>query len=147
MKKSINLMIAIALSTLSLSSCGVMFGGSKFTGSIIAKDHPNAKIFYNGNEMRKGADVGLFPRNKPLTIEVKQDGCEPKTQTFNNTFRTGNFILSAISWGLIGIGVDLGTGAAYKPDHINDPSIEKVTTKNFTFTIDYSGCPVTAAAE
>jgi hypothetical protein len=31
---------------------------------------------------------------------MKEDGCDTKTQTFNNAFRTGNFILSVISWGL-----------------------------------------------
>ena len=28
--------------------------------------------------------------------------------------------------GIIGIGVDLGTGASYKPDHNNDPNIKKL---------------------
>jgi hypothetical protein len=55
---------------------------------------------------------------------MKEDGCDTKTQTFNNAFRTGNFILSVISWGFR-IGVDLGTGASYKPDHKNNPAIQK----------------------
>lgn len=127
------------------SGCGVMFGGSRYTGSVLVKDHPNAQIYYNGNKMRKGGDVQLFPRNRPLSIEVREEGCESKTQTFNTTFRTGNFILSVVSFGIIGLGVDLGTGAAYKPDHLHDPNIEKMTTKNFIFTVDYSDCPVTTS--
>jgi hypothetical protein len=118
-----------------------MFGGSKFSGSIIAKDHPNAQIYVNGNKIGQGSAIGLYPRNRPLTVELKQDGCENKTQTFDNTFRTGNFILSLLTWGLVGIAIDLGTGASYKPDHKSNPAIEKMSDKNFTFMVDYSGCP------
>ena len=74
------------------------------------------------------------------TVEVKEDGCAPKTQTFDKTFRTGNFILSAISWGIIGIGVDLGTGASYKPAHNSNPNIQKLSDKNYNFSVDYSEC-------
>jgi hypothetical protein len=48
--------------------------------------------------MGNGQVTGLFPRNKALNVEMKEDGCDTKTQTFNNAFRTGNFILSVISW-------------------------------------------------
>jgi hypothetical protein len=95
-----------------LNSCGVMFGGSRYEGTIVAKDHPNAQIYVDVQKMGNGQVTGLFPRNKALNIEMKEDGCATKTQTFNNAFRTGNFILSLISWGLIGIGVDLGKGSS-----------------------------------
>jgi hypothetical protein len=140
MKKLIKPMTILTLFSFVLSSCGVMFGGSKFSGSIVAKDHPDAQIYVNGNKVGQGTAVGLYPRNRPLTVELRQDGCEAKTQTFNNTFRTGNFILSLLMWGLVGVAVDLGTGASYKPDHISDPAIEKMSDKNFIFTVDYSGC-------
>jgi hypothetical protein len=133
--------IALSLSMLIfLNSCGVMFGGSRYEGTIVAKDHPNAQIYVDGQKMGNGQVTGLFPRNKALNVEMKEDGCDTKTQTFNNAFRTGNFILSVISWGLIGIGVDLGTGASYKPDHKNNPAIQKVSDKKYTFNVDYSDC-------
>lgn len=124
-----------------MSGCGVMFGGSKFSGSIIAKDHPKADIYVNGNKIGQGTAVSLFPRNRPLAVEMRQEGCEPKTQTFDNTFRAGNFVLSLLMWGLVGIAIDLGTGASYKPDHVSNPAIEKMSDKNFVFTVDYSSCP------
>lgn len=140
MKKKITV-IALSLSMLIfLNSCGVMFGGSRYEGTIVAKDHPNAQIYVDGQKMGNGQVTGLFPRNKALNVEMKEDGCDTKTQTFNNAFRTGNFILSVISWGLIGIGVDLGTGASYKPDHKNNPAIQKVSDKKYTFNVDYSDC-------
>ncbi|MDE5493712.1 hypothetical protein [Elizabethkingia meningoseptica] len=139
MKKTIFLAIIIA-SVFSMQSCGVIFGGSKYSGTINVKDHPNAEIYVDGNKLGNGQANKLFPRNKPLVVEVKQNECQPKTITFNKTFRTGNFILSVISWGIIGIGVDLGTGASYKPDHANNPNIKKLSDKNYTFDVGYSEC-------
>lgn len=124
------------------SSCGVMFGGSKYQATIIAKDHPNAEIFVNGKNMGKGQVVTLLPRNQTLNVELKQEGCESKAESFPRAFRTGNFILSIISWGLIGLGVDLGTGASYKPDHKHNPAIKKESDKNYTFNIDYPACKI-----
>ncbi len=141
MKKSTLLITAITMSSsLLLSSCGVMFGGSKYNANITVKDHPNAEIYANGEKIGTGEVTTSFKRNEPLKIEVKQDKCQPKTQEFNKKFRTGNFILSAFSFGFIGIGVDLATGAAYKPDHKNNPNIDKLSTKDYKFTVDYSEC-------
>lgn len=133
--------LMVVLLASGLSSCGVMFGGSKFTGSIIAKDHPKAKIYVNGNMIGQGAGVGLYPRNKSLTVELRQEGCETKVETFDNTFRAGNFILSLLMWGIPGIIIDVATGASYKPDHVHNPSIEQETIKNFIFMVKYPDCP------
>lgn len=141
MKKSSLLIIAITLSSSILfSSCGVIFGGSRYNANIIVKDHPNADIYANGQKVGTGSTIQSFKRNEPLSVEVKQDKCEPKTQNFSNAFRAGNFVLSLLTWGLVGIAVDLGTGASYKPDHKNNSSIEKITDKDFVFNVDYSEC-------
>lgn len=136
LKKPLILLVFIAL-TLTLNSCGVMFGGSKYNGTIIVKDNPNAEISVDGQKLGMGQTTNLFPRNRELVVEVKDDSCEKKTQTFNKSFRTGNFILSAFAWGILGIGIDLGTGASYKPDHRSNPAITKSSTKDFIFEIDY----------
>jgi hypothetical protein len=70
-----------------------------------------------------GQVTSLFPRDKTLFVELKQDGCPNKAQNFDKRFRTGNFIWSFLSWGVIGMAVDLGTGASYKPDHVTNPSV------------------------
>jgi hypothetical protein len=138
--KKISIVALLLSMTVVLNSCGVMFGGSKYNGTIIAKDHPNAEIYVGGKKLGSGQVTALFPRNKELTVELKEAGCETKSQTFGKAFRTGNFILSVVSWGLIGLGVDLGTGASYKPDHKGNPAIKKVSTKDFTFTVDGPVC-------
>jgi hypothetical protein len=138
--KKISIIALLLSMTILLNSCGVMFGGSKYQGTIVAKDHPNAEIYANGKKLGNGTATALFKRDQPLVIEVKQEGCETKAQTFEKTFRTGNFILSVFSFGLIGLVVDLGTGASYKPNHKKNPEIEKVSDKDYTFNIDYSNC-------
>lgn len=122
------------------TSCGVMFGGSKYMAMIEVKNHPDAEIYVDGNKIGTGSGSGLFERNRPLTIEVKETGCEPKTKTFYKTFRTGNFILSLAVWGLIGIAIDLGTGASFKPNHRKIPEVQKMSDRNFKFDIDYENC-------
>lgn len=138
--KKISIVALLLSMTVLLNSCGVMFGGSKYNGTITVKDHPNAEIYVNGKKLGNGTATSLFPRNKVLAVEVRESGCETKTQTFNNAFRTGNFILSAFSWGLLGILVDLATGASFKPDHKSNPSVKKESTKDFTFTVDGPVC-------
>src|SRR5690606_1290396 len=105
--------VIITLLSITLSSCGVMFGGSKYAGTIQVKDHPKADIYVNGMPAGTGTATGLYPRNRPLVVEVRQEGCEHKSQTYINTFRTGNFIAMFESWGLIGIVIVAVTGASY----------------------------------
>ena len=143
MKKSILFIAVAVLCSSTLTSCGVMFGGSKYQGTIVAKDHPNADIYVDGQKIGTGTTTKLFPRNKQLVVTLEEDGCEPQTLTYNKSFRTGNFILSVVSWGIIGLGIDLGTGAAYKPDHKGNSNIQKLSTKKFNIDADYSKCKKT----
>lgn len=140
MKKRISIVALLLSMTILLNSCGVIFGGSKYQGTIVAKDHPNAEIYVNGKKMGNGQVTGLFRRDESLKVELKETGCEPKTETFEKKFRTGNFILSLFTFGLVGLVADLGTGASYKPDHRKNPSIQKVSDKDYTFNVDYSDC-------
>ena len=126
------------------SSCGVMFGGSKYSASINVRQHPKATITVNGQQIGTGSANVVLPRNKPLHVVVTEPGCQEQTVHFDKAFRTGNFLLSVIMWGIPGIIVDLGTGACYKPDHINDPNIVKMNDRNFNFSVDYKGCPAEA---
>ncbi|MEQ9301746.1 MAG: hypothetical protein RIF33_24410 [Cyclobacteriaceae bacterium] len=142
MKKIINTSLIGFMLCGFLSSCGVMFGGSKFVGYIEAKDHPEAEIYVDGQKKGKGSSSDIYARNRPLVVELRQDGCENQTTTYYQTFRTGNFILSVITWGLIGLGVDLGTGAAYKPDHRGYSDIERVNDRNYTIKVPYESCEV-----
>ena len=140
-----NILVSIVLCCLLLflfSSCGIIFGGSRYNALIMVKDHPNARLTVNGVDHAHSKVLGSYKRNRTLVVEVNEEGCETKTQAFGQAFRTANFILSLATWGMIGIGIDLATGASFKPDHLHNPLIEQVNHKNFIFTVDYPGCPV-----
>lgn len=124
-----------------LTGCGVIFGGSKYMARIQVKDHNQAEIFFDGNKIGTGSANGLFRRDQPLVLTLKEDGCEAQTITYHNTFRTGNFVLSLVTWGLVGPLVDVATGACFKPDHKHNPAIQKLSDKNYIFMVDYTGCP------
>jgi len=139
MKNRLSFFLAAIFLASQLTSCGVIFGGSRYNGTFVANGRPNADIFINGEKVGQGEVTKMLKRDKDLKVEIKEEGCEPITKNFDNRFRTGNFILSVLSWGLLGIAVDLGTGASYKPDHRNDAAITRMSDKNFRFSID-SNC-------
>ncbi len=141
-KRSLFFASTIVIS-MTMNSCGVMFGGSRYNATIIAKNHPNAEIYVNGEKSGTGTVKGTYYRNRPLEVKIKEDGCEEHKKTYHEVFRTGNFILSAFTWGLLGIGIDLGTGAAFKPDHRREASITKKNSKNFVFNIEHPDCKKT----
>ena len=129
-------MIAILMAmAITFSSCGVMFGGSRYEAKIVAKDRPNADIYVNGEKVGRGTASLMHKRNKSMTVELKEDGCDTTTKVYDKAFRAGSFILSAFTWGLIGIGIDLGTGASYKPDHKHDATIKKLSDKTYQFEV------------
>ena len=135
MSKRLSIVALFLAMAVTFSSCGVMFGGSRYEAKIVAKDRPNADIYVNGEKVGRGTATALYQRNQPLKVELREEGCETTTKTYNKSFRTGNFILSVISWGLLGIIVDLATGASYKPDHRHDSSIKKVSDKTYEFEV------------
>lgn len=131
------------LCTFGLSSCGVMFGGSNYYAHVIVNDHPEATILVNGEKIGTGKANVLYPRKESFEVEITQEGCEPIQQTYFNEFRTGNFVLSVVTWGLLGLGVDLGTGASYRPDLDRYPTVTKrLDMNNYAYFIDYPNCPV-----
>lgn len=129
-----------------LSSCGVMFGGGRYIGSIVVKEHPSASITVNGTALGRGSVIGHFKRNRTLLVEVQEPGCEKQVMVYDYRFRTGNFVLSALTWGLAGVIIDLATGACFEPLHRVQPGVEKLSMKNFLFTIDYRKCPKSFSA-
>ena len=135
MRKSLFISI-LFLSTILFSSCGVMFGGSRYNATIIAKDQPNAEIYANGEKIGVGTATGSFRRNRPLKVELKENAEITFDKSYDYTFRTGNFVVSVLMFGILGLGIDLGTGASYKPDHKFTDDIERKSDKEYTFTIE-----------
>ena len=136
-----NKILLYILITTTSFGCGTLVGGRKYIGSIIVVNHSHASICVDGEQIGVGTAIKSFPRKKPLSVLVKQEGCEAETKVFNNRFRTSSLIFSAALFGYAGIAVDLYTGASFKPDHKQDSTILKISRKNYVFLIDYKSCP------
>lgn len=140
MKKIYLFLCFIALSSL-LSSCGVIFGGSKYSASVIARNKPDVTVsLNNGMATGRGNAMGVFMRKDPLVVNVTSPDCTPQTWFFNPKVRTGNLVLSFVGFGMVGVLVDLVTGACYQPNHMGDPMIQRVSKREFVFSVDYRGC-------
>jgi hypothetical protein len=145
------------------SGCGVMFGGSKYYGTVIVRNNAQALIFADGVAIGKGRVTSRFPRRGPLQIKLSYDSCAPHVQTFSSRVRGGNVVLNLMAGVLLGsvvaltiddvdgrilrepvaipLIIDIASGAAYKPDHRRNPAVIKVNRKTFLFSLDYPGCP------
>lgn len=135
-----NVLLFISVTFL-LSSCGVIFGGSKYSASVIARNRLDVKVsLNNGMSVGKGNAMGVFMRKDPLVVNVTAPDCLPQTWYFNPKIRTGNLVLSFFGFGMAGVIVDLVTGACYQPNFKGDPMIDRVSRKEFVFSVDYRGC-------
>jgi hypothetical protein len=127
--------------TFLMSSCGVIFGGSKYSASVIARNRPDVTVsLNNGMNVGKGNAMGVFMRKDPLVVNVTAPDCLPQTWYFNPKIRTGNLILTILGFGITGVIVDMVTGACYQPNFKGDPMIQRVSRKEFVFSVDYRGC-------
>lgn len=60
MKKT-QVFVMLTLLSFALSSCGIMFGGSRFSGTIIAKDHPTPKFMLTATGSGKEQHPSSIP--------------------------------------------------------------------------------------
>lgn len=127
-----------------LQGCGVLFGGTHFNGEVVVRNNPSVNIRVEDRFVGRGTALGRFSRGRPLKVQLQQEGCEPQQVVFPNRVRTANFLLSFLTWSVLGAVVDVVSGASYKPDHKNNPNVTRENYKTFVFVVDYTGCRNTA---
>lgn len=132
--------LSILFLSLFFSSCGVIINGSRMTASAIARNQSRATVSINGMVSGKGMAMGVFNRKDPIVVQVVEEDCKPQTWYFNPKAQTGTLVLSALGFGMVGLVVDLATGACYQPNFRGNPMIERVTRKQYVFSVDYRGC-------
>jgi hypothetical protein len=113
--------ILVALSVVIFTGCATILHGS----------HQEVKVRTspaNVSVYMQGAKAGVTPvtlhlkRDRHYTLTLKKDGYKPIKVNLNKNFKFLPSILGNIFWnGIIGVVVDLATGAAYKlsPEQIN----------------------------
>ncbi|RXQ90393.1 SHOCT domain-containing protein [Ancylomarina salipaludis] len=139
------------ISSILLSSCGVIIGGSKYYAHVTVENHPKAVISYDGKTKGVGEADFLAPRSyaDSFSISVKEPGCDEQIFDFTKkSFRgwalagtlvtwTGTISGIPVPWGLI---VDTASGSLWKPNVLED-GVSKIDYKNFHYSLNYTGCP------
>lgn len=135
---------------LGASGCATIAGGSRYNAQVVIPNGQNARISYNGDFIGTGAGMVSIKRRDAdkIAFTIREEGCPEKTVRFNTrSFRGWALVGSIVTWtGLVqgvplpwGVGVDLATGAFWKPN-VAEPGVSKVNYKNFKYTIPYEGC-------
>ena len=150
MKIKHTLILISIVSSILMTSCGTIVGGSKYYAHVVVADRPNAKIVYNGEF--KGTGIATFKVKRKeankFSFTVKEDGCnEQKFDYTSRTFRGWAFVGSLFGWtGLIvgvpapwGVATDLITGSLWKPDTA-EKGVSKEDYKNFKYLVNYTDC-------
>jgi predicted small secreted protein len=115
------LIILVALSALIFTGCATILHGSH--QDIQVKSAPaNVSVYMHGVKAGDTPVTLHLKRNKHYTLVLKKDGYKSTKVQLNKNFKPLPSILGNIFWnGVIGVVVDLATGAAYKlsPEQIN----------------------------
>jgi hypothetical protein len=136
-----------------MTSCATIIGGSNYWAKVKVPNHPNAKIEYQKYYQGTGQALFKVKRSEAnsFSVTIKEEGCETETKNFTKkSFRGWSFVGTVVVWtGLsvngawlpipFGVIIDASTGAWWKPN-INEKGVSKEDYKNFTYTIDYTGC-------
>ena len=150
MKNKQTLILLSVITSIIMSSCATIVGGSKYNAHIVVVDRPNAKIVYQGEVKGTGSATIKVKRNEAnkFSFSVKEDGCnEQKYDYTSRTFRGWAFVGTIVGWtGLIngiplpwGVVTDLATGAVWKPNTM-EKGISKEDYKNFKYQVNYTNC-------
>ncbi|MGC4129404.1 MAG: PEGA domain-containing protein [Bergeyella sp.] len=114
MKKSMNYVL-ILITSLSMTSCATILTGSK--DSITFNSQPEgAKVVFQGTEKCVTPCTTEIQRSLgKRSVEIKKEGYETKELKLEKTFNPVTLV-NILLGGVIGIGIDLGTGSFLKYD-------------------------------
>ncbi|MDR0415346.1 MAG: hypothetical protein LBH84_08045 [Prevotellaceae bacterium] len=87
MKKVITILPIMAM-LMSLSSCAIMFNGSKKKVNIITQN-PGSEIFVDGQRVGTETASVKLQRKRDHLIVVKKDGCKSATVPLDREFQMG----------------------------------------------------------
>jgi hypothetical protein len=150
--------ISLLISSLLLSSCATIIGGSKYNAHVVINNRPNAKIMYQGEFRGTGTATFKVKRSDAdkFSFLVKEDNCNEQQFAYKTkAFRGWAFAGTLITWTFLikstpqdafgfpiplGAVVDFATGALWKPSE-KEKGVMKEDFKTFRYIVDYTGCP------
>lgn len=140
----INILILV-FSIIGFSSCATLIGGYQYQAEVIVKNHPNAKINYNGNYIGKGRAYTSIRRRDAnhVHFNITEDGFESTDIQFKGrTFRGWALLGSIFSFNYyfipVGLIYDISKGSFWKPS-LYERGISKVDYHHYKYELDYTG--------
>ncbi len=116
--------LAVALMCIYLSSCALVFKGTKEDVSF-RSDPQRAEVHVNGVRMGETPLTLKLVTKQTYAIEFKIDGYKSKSVQINNKVGAGGVVLDILA-GLFPVIIDAATGAWYSLDQKNiDAVLEK----------------------
>tara|TARA_R110000868_G_scaffold304437_14_gene565196 strand:- start:38851 stop:39342 length:492 start_codon:yes stop_codon:yes gene_type:complete len=106
-------LLALLVASFLTPSCASIFKGS--SADVRVNSNPaGADIFINGIDRGVTPQTLSLKRNQDYVLTFKKEGYEDVNFEVAKKFDIGTAVVGNIfSWGLIGLIVDIGTGAAY----------------------------------
>lgn len=115
MKTKILIFLAV---TVLFSSCATILTGTRAKVRVSQGNTP-AQVFLNGNYIATTPCKVRIPknllRNGKAVLTIKAEGYKEQTITVDGRVRVGWVIFDVLT-GVVGLAVDFGTGAIYKPN-------------------------------
>ena len=120
--------LSIALICIYLSSCALVFKGTKQDVSFRSEPQ-RAEVYVNGIRMGETPLTLRLVTKQTYAIEFRREGYKPKSVQINNKVGAGWVVLDIVL-GLVPVVIDAATGAWYSLDQKNiDAVLEKQQKK------------------
>lgn len=127
-----------------------MFFNSKYFARVEVKDHPEAKISYEGTHVGRGHTCFRAPGRyaNHFTVTVTEEGCRTETIAFTRrtvgiTARIEAYIIST------GVLILIEPVIYWIPD-VSEDGVTRINKDTFGYQINYTGCntdPITSNGE
>jgi hypothetical protein len=121
LSKTKTITILVALAVLTFTGCATILHGSHQELNVRSAPS-NVSVYMQGEKAGETPMTLHLKRNEHYILTLKKNGYEPIKVHLHKNFKPLPAILGNIFWsGIIGVVVDLATGAAYKlsPEQIN----------------------------
>lgn len=126
-----------------LSGCATITRGS--TETLVINSDPTGADVLLSSGLRGQTPISFdLPRKTTVVIDITKDGYEPARMVVNPAMGSDGTVAlfgNVIFGGVIGVGVDAGTGAIYdlKPNPVFVKLVKKESSKVDNFDITFSG--------
>lgn len=128
----------VSVISIMLSSCATLFGGNRYVADVVVPGREDVGIYVNGKQVGYGSATFEQKRKQRLEVTLEKDGCTPQKELFSIETRPALIVCDLV--GIVGLVVDFGTGAIYRPELRVDPRVEKVHYDRFRYNVFYEGC-------